>query len=342
LKITFPILVAEDDLTTRKLLEKILAKNGFEVTAVNNGRQALEAFEKAFFPIVLTDWVMPEMTGLELCEAVRQRVSDKYVFIVLLTGRDCSDDVVRGLDAGADDYLTKPFNPAELLARLKAGTRILQYESSLKQAHEEIRILSITDPLTGCYNRKYMVENLVFEIEKAARNGSSLSLALSDIDRFKKVNDSFGHQIGDAVLKKFHHCLRSSICDGVDWIARYGGDEFIVVFPETDLEAATGRAEKARSLLCREVIEVEGVAIPTTVSFGVISVEPRRHLSISPDHIVSEADRCLYQAKNEGRNTVRACRFDTMLFGPSGERVDRSEKIVDTIVGREPKAICNP
>jgi PleD family two-component response regulator len=156
----FPILLAEDHPTTRKVLEKTLIKAGHKVSSVENGRQALELFKQKFFPIVLSDWMMPEMTGLELCRAIRKNASDGYVFIVLLTSKDSKDDIVLGLEAGADDYLTKPTHPAELLARIKTGMRILELERSLKKANKEIRALSITDPLTGAYNRNYLNERL--------------------------------------------------------------------------------------------------------------------------------------------------------------------------------------
>jgi len=196
-------LLAEDNPVTRKLLEKTLHKAGYEVTSVENGRKALDLFKEKFFPIVLTDWMMPEMDGIELCKAIRKNGSDGYVFIVLLTSKDSKDDIVSGLEAGADDYLTKPSNRAELIARIKTGIRILELEGSLKKANEEIRILSITDYLTRSYNRLYLSERLPQEIVRARRYRHPLSLVLCDIDHFKSVNDTYGHQAGDKVLREF-------------------------------------------------------------------------------------------------------------------------------------------
>ena len=234
----FPILIAEDDAVTRMLLEKTLIKEGHEVVSVENGQKAFDLFKESFFPIVMTDWMMPEMDGLELCRAIRQKENPGYVFIVLLTAKDSQDDIISGLEAGADEYLTKPFNRAELIARLNTGRRFLEQEKALKQANEEIRILSITDPLTGCSNRGFLNTRLPQEIQRAVRYNRPLSIFMCDIDHFKKVNDTYGHQAGDLVLKEFSKRINDSIRDKVDMLARYGGEEFLVTLPETGLDGA--------------------------------------------------------------------------------------------------------
>ena len=305
----FPILVAEDNPVTRKLLEKILVKAGHEVVSVENGRKALEVFKEAFFPIVLTDWMMPEMDGLELCRAIREDTSKGYVFIVLLTARDSKDDIVSGLEAGADDYLTKPPNHSELIARIKTGIRILDLERSLKKANEEIRILSITDPLTGIYNRGYLNQHLSLEIKRAKRYKRSLSLILCDIDHFKKVNDSYGHQIGDQVLKEFVKCIKESIRYNIDWAVRYGGEEFMIVLPETDLKGACFIAERLRNVISSRIIEIKYKVIQITASFGVTTIDSTTpDDKISSNAIINEVDKCLYRAKQKGRNKVKAKR----------------------------------
>ena len=205
---SFPILIAEDDLVSRKLLEKALIKAGYLVVSVKNGREAFSTLKKQFFPIVITDWLMPEMDGLELCLAIRNHDFPGYIFIILVTARDTSDDIIAGLDAGADDYITKPFKRTELIARLKAGRRILELERSLKTANEKIKVLSITDPLTGTRNRGYLIEHLPHEIARSKRYGHPISLTMCDIDHFKKIYDSYGHQAGDRVLKCFVDCLK--------------------------------------------------------------------------------------------------------------------------------------
>ena len=301
----FPILIAEDDPVSRKLLEKILIKAGNKVVSVENGQKALELFDDKFFPIVLTDWMMPEMDGLELCRAIRKNTYPGYVFIILLTAKDSKDDIIRGLGAGADDYLTKPFSHAELIARLNTGKRVLELERSLKDANEEIRILSITDPLTGTYNRGYMTERLPQEIKRARRYSRALSIILCDIDHFKKVNDTYGHLVGDRVLKDFARCIRHSIRQDVDWTARYGGEEFLIVLPETDVNGASVMAERLKSELSQRVTETQGKQISITASFGVTGFGPDTpDEMISPEAMISKADKYLYQAKREGRNRI--------------------------------------
>lgn len=302
-----PILIAEDNPVSRKLLEKTLTKAGYEVVSAKDGREALDLFAQRFFPIVLTDWMMPEMTGPELCRALRAQSGNGYIFMILLTAKDSKDDIVEGLEAGADDYLTKPFNRAELMARLKTGTRILELERSLKNATEEIRILSIRDTLTGCYNRGFLTEHLPKETKRARRYGHDLSVVLCDIDHFKKVNDTCGHQAGDAVLKAFAKILMDSVRNGVDWVSRYGGEEFLVVLPETPLQGAVLVAERVRTSVAEATVETPEGGINITASFGVTGFSADTPDSEAfPDAMVKMADDMLYQAKNEGRNTVRS------------------------------------
>ena len=257
------------------MFEKILVKEGFAVTTVENGRKALDLFRQQFFPIVLTDWQMPEMEGPELCRAVREENPDRYVFIIMLTSKGSKVGIISGLSAGADDYLTKPAHYAELVARIKTGIRILELEKSLKAAADEIHLLSITDPLTGIYNRGYINERLPQEISRAKRYGCDFSFLMCDIDHFKKVNDTYGHLAGDAVLKEFVQCLSSVIRQQVDWAGRYGGEEFLVVLPETDQAGAMVVAERLRENIQQCETQIEKCTIPITASFGVTGFSPR-------------------------------------------------------------------
>lgn len=303
---SYPVLLAEDNPISRKMLEKTLRQEGFEVTSVENGKEALSLFKQQFFPIVLTDWLMPEMEGPELCQAIRNLKPEGYVYIVLLTAKDSVDDTISGLSSGADDYLTKPAHRAELIARLKNGLRILELEKSLKEANEEIRILSITDPLTGIYNRGYLNERLPQEIKRSVRYKRALSLILCDIDYFKSINDQYGHLTGDEILKGFTLSIKDSIRDQIDWAARYGGEEFLVVLPETDFKGATLLAERLRNTVSSNVYRVADNEIRITSSFGVSGFSPeRRTKNITADEMLKHVDQYLYKAKNDGRNRVK-------------------------------------
>jgi len=299
----YPILLAEDDPVSRRLFQKILKREGFLVTTVENGREALELFRQRFFPIVLTDWQMPEIEGPELCQAIRKENPNRYVYIVMLTAKGSKDDIISGLSAGADDYLTKPAHNAELVARIKTGIRILKLEKSLKDAVDEIHLMSITDSLTGIYNRGYINQRLPQEINRSARYGRELSLLMCDIDHFKTVNDTYGHLSGDIVLKGFVRSLTGSIRRQVDWAGRYGGEEFLVVLPETGLEGAMVLAERIRKTVEKTPIKTSGDTIRITASFGVASVAASGWKPpISSERFLQAADSMLYKAKNEGRN----------------------------------------
>jgi two-component system, cell cycle response regulator len=305
----FPVLVAEDNPVVRSLLEKTLRKAGHNVTLAENGRQAYDLFQKYFFPIILSDWMMPEMDGIELCKAVRSTQSPGYVFIILLTSRNSKDDIVAGLEAGADDYLSKPFNPGELKARIKTGIRILNLERSLRKANEEIRMLSIRDSLTGCFNRGYADTHLPNEVKRALRYGTSLSLVMFDIDRFKDINDTHGHQAGDAVLVELVNRVQQSVRNDVDWLCRYGGEEFILVLPETDLEGAKTLSERLRLEIEREKVTFENRNIRVTASFGVVGLSSETEDDTTAEILISQADRLLYKAKESGRNRIEAGRL---------------------------------
>ncbi len=303
----YSILVVDDDPVSRTLLERILKREGFNVITAQNGEEALRLFKDQYIPIVLTDWMMPKMNGVDLCRAIRQIETPGYVFIIIITAKDSRDDIVKGLEAGADDYVNKPFYPPELLARIKTGIRILELERSLREANEQIKRLSITDPLTGCYNRGYLMEHLPKEIKRAVRYLHPLSIAMTDIDHFKNVNDTYGHQAGDAVLRSFVELIRSSIRDGVDWVARYGGEEFVIVIPETELKCAEKMAERLRRKIETTEISIgNDRRIKITASFGVVCFDPKEKKEMSTDKLIKEADKMLYEAKNEGRNRVKA------------------------------------
>ena len=297
------ILLAEDDPVTRMLMTRFLKKAGYEVDAVADGAEALDKMMKRYYPILVTDWEMPGMDGVALCNAVRNLQLDGYVYALLLTARDRKEHIIAGLEAGADDYLIKPVHEPELIARLNAGRRILALEHSLRAANQRNRILSITDALTGAYNRRYLMEQLPREIERCRRYGYPLSVIMCDIDHFKQINDAQGHAAGDEVLTQFVARVQRSIRSNSDWIARYGGEEFLMILPETGFASSVFVAEKIRAIVGAAPFATRGGETRVTASFGVASTGPDGpDLGLKVEGLIKAADQCLYRAKQAGRN----------------------------------------
>jgi diguanylate cyclase (GGDEF)-like protein len=299
------ILLVEDEPTTRLMMSRQLKRAGYEMEVVSNGIQALEMLKKRFFPLLLTDWDMPEMNGVALCRAVRAMPLEGYVYTILLTAREGKANLIEGLAAGADDYLTKPPDDNELRARLNTGQRILKLEQSLRAANRQNHLLSITDALTGTYNRRYLMERLPQEIERARRYGHPLSVVLCDVDHFKKVNDTYGHQAGDQVLESFARLLTGSVRSDIDWVTRYGGEEFLIVLPETSVTDAVAFAEKMRAAIAAHPFEIANGTLSVSSSFGVSGYNSAQiQKDASVDNLIANADRCLYRSKDMGRNRV--------------------------------------
>ena len=297
------ILLAEDDPVTRMLMTRFLRKAGYEVDAVTNGSEALDKMTKRYYSMLVTDWEMPEMDGIALCKAVRNMQLDGYVYALLLTARDSKEHIIAGLEAGADDYLVKPVHEAELIARLNAGRRILDLEHSLRVANQRNRILSITDALTGAYNRRYLMEQLPREVERCRRYAYPLSVLMCDIDHFKEINDERGHSAGDDVLQQFAARAQKSIRSNSDWVARYGGEEFLIVLPQTAYQGGLFVAEKIRSLVSSTPFSTRNGDPVVTASFGVASTGPNGpDLTLKVESMIRTADECLYRSKQEGRN----------------------------------------
>jgi two-component system, cell cycle response regulator len=299
------ILLAEDDPVTRMLMTRFLKKAGYEVDAVANGSEALDRMTKRYYPMLVTDWEMPEMDGVALCKAVRNMQMDGYVYALLLTARDSKEHIIAGLEAGADDYLIKPVHEPELIARLNAGRRILNLEHSLRVANHRNRILSITDALTGSYNRRYLMEQLPRELERCRRYAYPLSVLMCDIDHFKQINDVRGHAAGDEVLQQFAARAQKAIRTNSDWVSRYGGEEFLIVLPETSREGAVSVAEKIRALMSATPFATRCDEVAVTASFGVASTGPSGpDITLKVDALIRIADECLYRSKQEGRDRI--------------------------------------
>ncbi len=297
------ILIVEDSQTQALRLQIILENQGYRITTAQNGIEGLNLFKETFFPIVITDWVMPEMDGFEFCKTIRNQEMTGYVYIIILKTKDSKNDINAGFEAGADDYLIKPPDETELAARLKTAKRVITLEYSLRKQKEEIERLSVTDPLTKTYNRRYLSNHLPGAIKHTFRYSRPLSIIICDIDHFKNINDCYGHQAGDYVLEEFAQCIKNIIRDGIDWVARYGGEEFIIVLPETDLDSAKKAAERYRLLLSATELIYETQKIKITASFGVACLFPTEEgRKVNMDSMITAADELLYKAKKEGRN----------------------------------------
>jgi two-component system cell cycle response regulator len=297
------ILLAEDDPVTRMLMTRFLKKAGYEVDAVGDGAAAFDKMTHRYYPILITDWEMPGMDGVALCKAMRSLQLDGYVYALLLTARDAKEHIIAGLEAGADDYLIKPVHEPELIARLNAGRRILALEHSLRAANERNRVLSITDALTGAFNRRYLMEQLPRELERCRRYAYPLSVIMCDIDHFKRINDEQGHAAGDDVLQQFVLRIQRSIRSHSDWIARYGGEEFLLVLPETEFANGLQVAEKVRNLIQETPFTTRAGEFQVTASFGVSAtgcVGP--DLDLKVEGLIKVADQCLYASKQGGRD----------------------------------------
>lgn len=302
-----PVLLVDDDRFMRTILCQVLQDAGYRVSQASNGREALELCSNTYFPIILTDWVMPEMDGVEFCRTFRAKPAESYSYLILLTSQEGKDKLIAGLEAGADEYLIKPVNEAELMVRLKTAQRILDLESSLQKSLEEIKQLSIRDALTGAFNRGYLDQHLPNEIRRADRYIRDFSLIMMDLDHFKKINDTWGHQAGDAVLQHCTRIIAGTIRHEVDWVARYGGEEFVLILPETDQIGCSVVAERLRSLIANTPCSFREEKLIVTASFGSVTRAPSDDRTGSTaDLMLNQADQCLYQAKQQGRDRVVA------------------------------------
>ncbi len=296
----FKVLVADDSAIYRKLVEHALSDEPYGVLIANNGRQAVDLFAKYHPQLVITDWEMPDITGIELCERIRRDFPTSYTYLIILTGMTDTDKVVSGLAAGADDYLTKPFQARELQARLGVGRRIVDLHRQIDAKNRLLEELALTDALTGLPNRRAVEGWVTLQLEGASRHGFPLWVAMADVDRFKNVNDTYGHDAGDIVLKKFAEILkintrRSNMC------ARFGGEEFVLVLTQVEKKGVEIAMERIRKQLESVVFTFEGRSLSVTASFGV-----SRFQGTAPDFdlLKKRADLALYSAKRNGRNRV--------------------------------------
>lgn len=291
------ILIAEDDPVSRRLLEITLRNFGYEVVVTSDGTEALGALQGPSVPsLVISDWMMPGMDGLELCRRIREMKKSGYTYVIILTAKGKKEDVIKGLDAGADDFLTKPFNTEELKYRVRIGERIITLE-------QRIMRLATTDSLTGVLNRRAFMERMEEEIQRAKREGNPISLILMDIDHFKRINDTYGHQTGDLVLQRVTNKLIDK-SRAYDFVGRYGGEEFVICVLSTEEIAPHSIAERMRQNIEAQniVTDHSNQAIRITASFGVATCRPETEDGL--DALIKRTDEALYEAKNSGRNRV--------------------------------------
>jgi two-component system cell cycle response regulator len=298
------VLIAEDDPIFRRILESWFKKWDYQVTAVENGVDAWEVLQREDAPqLVILDWMMPGMDGIELCRRIRSRDQGVYRYVLLLTAKDDKQDVIAGLEAGADDYLTKPFDVNELRARVRAGKRILDLQAALIRAKDDLQFAAAHDPLTGLWNRGAIIDLLKREVSRRQRSGEALGVIMTDIDYFKKINDTHGHLIGDAVLQEVTRRLAVGVRP-YDVVGRYGGEEFLVVFPGCNAANLIVGAERLRHCIADQPIETSVGQISVTLSLGLASVEPDEKETVDCEAFLRNADEALYAAKARGRNRV--------------------------------------
>jgi diguanylate cyclase (GGDEF)-like protein len=294
------ILIADDDPVSRRLLEVALRQMGHTVAVVSEGLAAIDALVAIDGPrIAILDWMMPGADGLAVCRAVRQRAAP-YVYVILLTARDSQADMVAALDAEADEFLTKPFDPIELRGRLHAGERILKLQEGLLLAQDALQHQASHDHLTGLWNRRMVLQQLDRELQRTTRDLSELSVILADVDHFKGINDTYGHATGDAVLQQVAARLRSVIRDH-EYLARYGGEEFLILLPRCTPGNAEGVAQRARACVAADPVMAGGRPISVRISLGVASTVES---GLDPAVLIAAADAALYQAKASGRDQV--------------------------------------
>jgi len=305
------ILIAEDDPVFRHVLETVLVNWGYDVVVAENGNDALRILRSGDPPrLAILDWMMPGLNGVEVCRKVREKIIDPYTYIILLTSQQREEDLVTGMEAGADDYITKPCNHNELRLRLRAGRRIIELQNELIAARDTFRAKASHDSLTGLWNHEEIIHILAQELSRAEREEKCVGVIMVDIDFFKEINDTHGHLAGDVVLRSTAGIMRS-LMRPYDSIGRYGGDEFLVILPECCLEYAAAFAERLRVSVGGDFIDTSEGMIQVTISLGVAASNEKGKKDA--DFLVKAADEALYRAKENGRNRLAVAPGDGMM-----------------------------
>lgn len=318
------LLIADDDLTSRTILAAVTSKWGYEPVVVEDGEAAWQVLQGEDPPrLLLLDWMMPGLSGLELCRRVRERETSDPPFIILLTGRTETEDIVAALEAEANDHIAKPFDNSELQARLRAGQRMLDLQGELNHAKEALFIQATHDSLTGLLNRGAVMELLAQEMARDQRQAHILRIGLCDIDYFKRINDTYGHLAGDEILREFSRRLSSEL-RAYDQVGRYGGEEFLVVVTSNS-EQTLDPFERLRRVIADSPFIVDDDEIEVTMSCGVATYSESRYADVNA--LIGAADAALYQAKDAGRNR-------TVLAKDSGSAPERKRAVARDPVPR--------
>jgi two-component system cell cycle response regulator len=307
------VLVVDDDGLVRARLAALLRMSQFEVETAASGQEALTVMNAHHCHVLLTDWQMPDMDGLALSRMVRAKPSDGYVYVLMITVRDSKQDLLTGLAAGVDDYVAKSAPVEEFLARMEVARRITHVDYSLRTSNRENRRLAMTDALTGAKNLRYLMKNLPRELERSKRYGHSLAVLSCDIDRFKQINDAFGHEAGNDILRAFVARAQSCIRIASDWLARVGGDEFLIVLPETDAGGAKIVAQKLGQVFAQCPVSTHAGPVDFTASIGVTAIDARHGIKNTPSilDLLRAADRGLYASKRGAGNQATATAVTT-------------------------------
>jgi diguanylate cyclase (GGDEF)-like protein len=293
------ILIAEDDPIARCVLETTLRKSGYDVYAVLDGNAAWQALQQPVAPrLVILDWMMPGMDGVEICRALRARSTIPYVYVLMVTAKGQKQDVIEALEAGADDYLIKPFDHYELHARLTVGSRILDLQQRYLAACENLRVQAARDSLTKLWNHGAILDHLEQELTRGVRQSAPLGLLMADIDYFKQINDTHGHAAGDEVLQQVARTFKGMVRP-YDSVGRYGGEEFLFVLPGCDAESTAKLGERMREEVAQLSINQ---ILRVTISVGATALEGDEPIASSG--LLRAADEALYRAKRGGRNRV--------------------------------------
>lgn len=300
----FRVVLIDDDPAIVRLLVAVLGTKGMKVIPCATGAAGLVALDREEWELCLLDRGLTDMDGIDICRHIKANARFDARQVIMLSGYSSLESRVEALNLGADDYIIKPFHPIELLARVNASRRVVEMQQQLVDMARQLQELSVRDDLTGIFNRRHFGATLDHAFDHSNRYHRPLSMAIIDVDRFKDINDSFGHQVGDAVLaevaKRFSDSVRSS-----DLLARYGGEEFVVLLPETQLEDAVTFGEKLRDAVASVPVPIAGgCALPVTVSVGAASLAHTQFNS--PSEMIAAADQALYRAKRNGRNRVEA------------------------------------